>query len=498
MDNSRLLLVAALSLGVLLLAVPVPAAGAASGPPSPAPSRWRPRRRLRRRLPGHLAARHPRRGSLRAARRPSRIGAASEQRVVVEAETCGRNGPTMARSSSRSSSRSTKSTTVPQGLELVRPAGRSLPFRAGRANGSPLALNERSSPSRRARRPARVAFRYAGPAEAEKRFRFLPDGTFEVEVKVSGEPGWALCSGRVARPRPRGLRVASSSGPPSTSSATKSGSSPRSEEEPLELAGGGLRWVGLEDTYFVTVLVPRKQAPPPAASLGREAGAAAGGGFPPLPPEAQHQGTGQRAARGSCSSSTRASASPPPYFGPKQYPRLAALRWGLERRCAGAPSASSPALLVALRWIHDTRGRELRLGDRPAHLAINLPLLPLTHKSYVSMRKMQELNPKMQAIRERWRPKLKDRQGRAQSRGAAQDAGGDERAVQGRGRQSGGRLPADSAPAAGPVGLLQPALDRRRAARRTLDGLDPRPLGGRSLLRPADRHGRHAVSCSSA
>src|SRR6185503_8670421 len=45
-------------------------------------------------------------------------------------------------------------------------------------------------------------------------------------------------------------------------------------------------------------------------------------------------------------------------------------------------------------------------------LAIKIVTLPLTHKSYVSMRKMQELNPKMQAIRERWRPKLKDRQGR--------------------------------------------------------------------------------------
>jgi YidC/Oxa1 family membrane protein insertase len=45
-------------------------------------------------------------------------------------------------------------------------------------------------------------------------------------------------------------------------------------------------------------------------------------------------------------------------------------------------------------------------------LIIKIVLLPLTHKSYVSMKKMQELNPRMQAIRDRWRPKLKDKKGR--------------------------------------------------------------------------------------
>jgi YidC/Oxa1 family membrane protein insertase len=39
-------------------------------------------------------------------------------------------------------------------------------------------------------------------------------------------------------------------------------------------------------------------------------------------------------------------------------------------------------------------------------------MLPLTHTSMKSMQKMQELNPKMQAIRAKYRPKMKDKQGR--------------------------------------------------------------------------------------
>ncbi|MCP4592932.1 MAG: membrane protein insertase YidC, partial [bacterium] len=43
---------------------------------------------------------------------------------------------------------------------------------------------------------------------------------------------------------------------------------------------------------------------------------------------------------------------------------------------------------------------------------IKLIFFPLTHKSQESMGKMQELNPKVQAIRTKYRPKLKDSQGR--------------------------------------------------------------------------------------
>jgi YidC/Oxa1 family membrane protein insertase len=45
-------------------------------------------------------------------------------------------------------------------------------------------------------------------------------------------------------------------------------------------------------------------------------------------------------------------------------------------------------------------------------IAIKIVLFPLTHKSYVSMQKMQKLNPRMEAIRQKHRGKLRDKQGR--------------------------------------------------------------------------------------
>jgi len=47
-----------------------------------------------------------------------------------------------------------------------------------------------------------------------------------------------------------------------------------------------------------------------------------------------------------------------------------------------------------------------------ATAALKLLLLPLTLTGMASMQKMQRLNPKIQAIRERYRPKLRDKQGR--------------------------------------------------------------------------------------
>ena len=46
-------------------------------------------------------------------------------------------------------------------------------------------------------------------------------------------------------------------------------------------------------------------------------------------------------------------------------------------------------------------------------VVIRVALFPLTHKSTKSMQKMQELNPKVQAIRQKYRGKLKDKKGRA-------------------------------------------------------------------------------------
>ncbi|MEO8276514.1 MAG: membrane protein insertase YidC, partial [Thermoanaerobaculia bacterium] len=45
-------------------------------------------------------------------------------------------------------------------------------------------------------------------------------------------------------------------------------------------------------------------------------------------------------------------------------------------------------------------------------MALKIVLLPLSLSAFKSMRKMQKLNPKMQAVRERWKGKLRDKNGR--------------------------------------------------------------------------------------
>jgi YidC/Oxa1 family membrane protein insertase len=69
-------------------------------------------------------------------------------------------------------------------------------------------------------------------------------------------------------------------------------------------------------------------------------------------------------------------------------------------------------LLKGLIYIHDHWVGNYGWAIILLTFGIKLVLFPLTHKSYVSMRKMQQLNPKMQAIRERWRPKLKRKDGK--------------------------------------------------------------------------------------
>ena len=72
----------------------------------------------------------------------------------------------------------------------------------------------------------------------------------------------------------------------------------------------------------------------------------------------------------------------------------------------------SKILLVGLQWIHGNIVGNYGWAIILMTVVIRIILFPLTHKSFVSMQKMQELNPKIQAIRQKYRSKLKDKQGR--------------------------------------------------------------------------------------
>jgi YidC/Oxa1 family membrane protein insertase len=101
------------------------------------------------------------------------------------------------------------------------------------------------------------------------------------------------------------------------------------------------------------------------------------------------------------------------YWGAKNLDTLARAHPGLGDAVGfGMFGFLSRWLLVGLDWIHDNVVPNYGWSIVLLTLVIKLILLPLTHKSYISMRRMQQLAPKMQAIRERYRPKLRDKKGR--------------------------------------------------------------------------------------
>lgn len=306
-------------------------------------------------------------------------------------------------------------------VELVR-ARKGLPYPFGltRENGTPSALNDALfAVEQHEDGPVHeLSFRFSsGTMSAQKVFRFHAQGLFDATVKVAGEPRWGLYLGP-------GLRKLGGEAAKSRFEQRAGVYRAGDKVEPVpaqrldevaEVTGAGLRWIGLEDTYFVMALAP-KEVPARAVfrpeMLVSENGVAE---FRPLPAKDVRTKEERNLPREldlvvfPAGDSITASG----YFGPKQYQKLAALGWGLEKTVRwGSFGILAKPLLLSLQWIHDHVVANYGWAIVILTFLIKLVTLPLTHKSYVSMRKMQELNPKMQAIRERWRPKLKDRQGR--------------------------------------------------------------------------------------
>lgn len=266
-----------------------------------------------------------------------------------------------------------------------------------------------------------ITFRYRGPAgDAEKRFTFDGDETFGVEVEVGRPRDWALFLGpglRNPAPAEADDRMAAPGGVYMLGGEVERVAA-RKAEETVALPGSGLDWAALEDRYFLTALIPQRGAPARGARfvpmLLEPAAVEGAWTFTPVPDggptEAQEdlpreiglalEPAGERLALTA-------------YWGEKSLDRLARAHPGLDDSVGfGMFGFFSRWLLVGLAWIHDHVVGNYGWSIVLLTLAIKLVLLPLTHKSYISMRKMQQLAPKMQAIRERYRPKLRDKKGR--------------------------------------------------------------------------------------
>ena len=101
------------------------------------------------------------------------------------------------------------------------------------------------------------------------------------------------------------------------------------------------------------------------------------------------------------------------YWGSKQLDHLTAMPYGLDKTVKlGMFSFLARPLLYSLQWIHANVVANYGWAIILLTVALKIVLLPLSLSAFKSMRKMQKLNPKMQAVRERWKGKLRDKSGR--------------------------------------------------------------------------------------
>jgi len=265
-----------------------------------------------------------------------------------------------------------------------------------------------------------ISYRYRGSAgAAEKRFIFRADGLLDIEVSVEGESGWAVVLGPGVR-NPSAEEVDNRFARRSAEISRADGLEnvdPNKAKGPEIVPAAGVEWVGLQDTYFLTAVIPSEGLDeiviqPAVVEPGGEGRPET---FMIFRDESQlsdeqadlnHEiylwlrpGNGRFQAMA--------------YLGAKEYDRLAALPYGLEKsiRLGWFRFLSLP-LMAGLRWIHDHVVANYGWAIILMTILIRLVLFPLTHKSTVSMQKMQEINPKVQAIRQKYRSKLKDKQGR--------------------------------------------------------------------------------------
>lgn len=309
-------------------------------------------------------------------------------------------------------------------LELVAPRTSSpQPFSLVGSDGASLSENSALFAVQRAvsEEGERLQFRYRGPLGfAEKSFLLRSDGRIDFEILSDAKRAFTARLGPGLRARSaeeltsrfdHRLAVWSVGGEAETLNPAKA-------NELLEIPGAGLDWAGLEDTYFLSAFVPlepwtRVRYRPvllEATSESRTFEAR----LKPLPPAELSAAdkalpTDVVLELETQSGQLRGTS----FWGGKQYDRLAALPYGLERTVQlGMFGILARPLLKGLQWIHAHWVPNYGWAIIIMTAALKILLLPLSLSAFKSMRKMQAINPKMQAVRERWKGKLRDKQGR--------------------------------------------------------------------------------------
>ena len=427
MDNRRLLFAALLSLGVLLLwqalfAPPPPverapveissaeqaADGGTIGEPSSA-------------VPvssGQTAPAPPPPAVV------ARVEAAAEQREVIES---GNATLEFTNRGAQLLSFELRRLNGGEPVELVRrrDIGQPYPFafrgsQRGSALNDALFVVERSTEDG----DTRLSFRYSGDLGVATKTFHIPRNTaqvggltFRYEISSPGE-SWGLVLGPgIRNPSVDELESRLSSQQRRAATWFADGEleslEPRKAEDPIDL-GGSPRWVALEDRYFITAVIPAGARGTvqalPVANLEETDGNLGGFAMFEAADAARADLTRDLMLVVRSSGGELAGRA---YFGDKQYDALAAMGVRLEKTVRyGFFGVISRPLQFGLRWIYDNVVANYGWSIVLMTVVIRLVLFPLTHKSQVSMQRIQKLNPRMEAIRAKYRPKLKDGKGR--------------------------------------------------------------------------------------
>ena len=238
-----------------------------------------------------------------------------------------------------------------------------------------------------------VRFSYADDAvSVTKEVRFEAGYLFDVKVSVVG-PRYTLVAAEGLR-NPTEEELASRYNAPAaavvSSPSGLAHESPAKLEKPMEWPLADRGFAGLEDNYFLAVLIPKGNSGAVAYTIPNKDKE----GKPAPIIAAGLTGQGDINARG--------------YYGPKDVEILESLNLGLERTVDfgwyGILARPLLWLLKRTYTIVNNWGAAILIVT----LLIRILLFPLMHKSYSSMKKMQKLAPKMNAIRDKYKKAKSD------------------------------------------------------------------------------------------
>ncbi len=247
--------------------------------------------------------------------------------------------------------------------------------------------------------PATLTFEYQGAngLQVRKTFRIDPESyviTYSVEASVNGAPlnpaidwGPGLADsthleaqgGSFGTYHQRPQAIVYADGSVERLSASKVAEQPT--------WSGDFPFAGIDDQYFIATLVN-----PGPASLT----------FEPVTAPMPGQPTVQREMMAFGVAYQTEVRDKRVYFGPKEFDVLASVDRDLVRSIHfGVFSFLAVPLLRSLKWINAVVGN-YGWSIIILTVLINLAIFPLRHKSVVSMRRMQELQPQVKAIQDRY------------------------------------------------------------------------------------------------